>query len=69
MSEEARAAITTARIEGARLGIEAAAADVKTWFPGDTINSERSSAGRALYDSILALDPATIVKGAGRGHG
>ena len=43
-----------ARAEGVAEGLGIAAADVKTWFPGDSIDKPLSVAGKSLYDSILA---------------
>jgi hypothetical protein len=48
-----------ARCENAaRRALEAAAADVETWFPHGLIDAPAYAAGKALRNSIRAIDPA-----------
>lgn len=43
------------RALGRLQGLEEAAAEVRAWFPCDTINDPRYAAGKALLDGIRAL--------------
>jgi hypothetical protein len=65
--------IQAARIEGARLALEAAHSSVKTLIGADLSGSDCRDAGEgydyAIDDAmgqIRALDPAQIVKGTGK---
>lgn len=57
------AAEARAREEGAKAMQEAMLADFDTWFPAKTIDEPKSSAWKALRDSLAALDPAQIAGG------
>ena len=57
-----REAEAKARLQGARAMQDAAAADVATWFPHGTMDKPEFAAGKALHDSIRALNPSEIVK-------
>lgn len=47
-----------AREEGYRAGVEAAVADIETWFPGNTMGRPQYAAAKTLRDSVAALAPA-----------
>lgn len=47
-----------AREEGYRAGVEAAVADIETWFPGNTMGRPEYRAAKTLRDSVAALAPA-----------
>lgn len=53
-----------ARDEGYRAGIEAAVADIETWFPGNTMGRPQYAAAKTLRDSVAAL-ALTIAGGQG----
>lgn len=47
-----------AREEGYRAGVEAAVADIETWFPGNMLGRPEYRAAKTLRDSVAALAPA-----------
>ena len=50
--------IAAEREDAARRALEAAAADVEEWFPCGKIDEPKHAAGRAMRNSIRAIDPA-----------
>jgi hypothetical protein len=54
---------SNARVEAGDAMKAACLADIKTWFPGDSLKDPKHAAGLSLIRSIESLDTAAIVGG------